>query len=312
MSPAMALKKIPRVLSPFDRALRATLLGVIANATLAVAKGVAGVVGNSYALIADAVESTLDIVSSAVVWGGLKIASIPPDKDHPYGHGKAEPLAAVVVAVTLLGVAASLAVGSAREIHYGSKAPAPFTLVVLVGVILLKEGLARFVLGVGKEVGSTAVNTDAWHHRSDALTSAAAFVGITIALIGGPGYESADDWAALLACAIIAYNGYRLIRPALAEIMDAAPDPNVERQVRLTAAAVEGVVNLEQCVVRKMGLEYFVDLHVEVDRNMSVFDGHEIAHRVKDAIRHALPRVRDVLIHIEPARPGSISSVVID
>lgn len=308
----MAIPEKPRTQALVAKALRATLVGIIANAALALTKGVAGVVGNSYALIADAVESTLDIVSSAVVWGGLKIAAVPPDESHPYGHGKAEPLAAVVVSVVLMGVALALAVGSIREIIYGSETPEPFTLVVLVGVVFAKETLARFVLRVGRNVGSTAVETDAWHHRSDALTSAAAFIGISIALLGGPGYETADDWAALVACGVIGYNGYRLIRPALAEIMDAAPDPEVERAVRDTAAGVAGVVALDQCWVRKMGFEYFVDLHVEVDRDISVFDGHEIAHRVKDAVRHAHPRVRDVLIHIEPAGQRADRSIVMD
>ncbi len=300
MSTQPTLPMQPR--SVAARAMRTTALGVAVNASLAVTKGIAGVVGNSYALIADAVESTLDIVSSAVVLGGLHIASAPPDKDHPYGHGKAEPLAAIVVSLTLLGVAAALAVESIAEILKPHHAPAPFTLFVLVGVILVKETLARFVLDVGNQVGSTAVRTDAWHHRSDALTSAAAFIGISIALVGGEGYEAADDYAALFACAIIAFNGVRLLRPAVAEVMDAAPDPEIERHVREVASLVGGVESLDQCSVRKMGLDYFVDLHVEVDRDMSVFDGHEIAHKVKDAVKDANPQVRDVLIHIEPAR----------
>jgi cation diffusion facilitator family transporter len=295
-----------------SRALKTTIIGVAVNAALAVGKGLAGVLGHSYALLADAVESTLDIVSSAVVWGGLRIASVPPDENHPYGHGKAEPLAAIVVSITLLGVAISLAVGSIREIvSPHNDAPAPFTLLVLVLVIVIKETLARFVLGVGTEVESTAVKTDAWHHRSDALTSTAAFIGISIAVLGGKGFEDADDWAALFACLIIAFNGYRLLRPALAEVMDAAPNPDVENRVRETASKVEGVVAIEQCVVRKMGLEYFVDLHVEVNPNISVYAGHGIAHRVKDTVRTAHPRVRDVLIHIEPARTDPDVSPVI-
>ncbi|MDX9974452.1 MAG: cation diffusion facilitator family transporter [FCB group bacterium] len=294
-----------------SRALKTTIIGVVVNAMLAVAKGVAGVLGHSYALLADAVESTLDIVSSAVVWGGLRIAQVPPDEGHPYGHGKAEPLAAIVVSITLLGVAISLAVGSIREIlSPENRAPETFTLLVLVAVVIIKETLARFVLGVGTEVESTAVKTDAWHHRSDALTSAAAFVGIGVAVLGGEGFEDADDWAALFACLIIAYNGYRLLRPALAEVMDAAPDTGVERAIRETAERVEGVVTIEQCVVRKMGLEYFVDLHVEVDPNATVYVGHAIAHRVKDTVRAAHPRVRDVMIHIEPAGTADDRSVL--
>jgi cation diffusion facilitator family transporter len=309
----MSSNNNPQTSTLTSRALRTTVIGVTVNAMLAVGKAVAGILGHSYALLADAAESTLDIVSSAVVWGGLRIASVPPDKDHPYGHGKAEPLAAIVVSVTLLAVALSLAIGSVREIlSETNEAPASFTLLVLVLVIVVKETLARFVLNVGNEVRSTAVRTDAWHHRSDALTSAAAFVGIGVAVLGGEGFEDADDWAALFACGIIAFNGYRLLRPALSEVMDAAPDPEIELEVRDTASRVSGVVALEQCVVRKMGLEYFVDLHVEVDRNITVFAGHEIAHRVKDAVRAAHPHVRDVLIHIEPAGSRPEHSVILE
>lgn len=275
-------------------------MGLTINALLAAIKLAAGVIGHSYALVADAIESTADVFSSLVVWGGLRIASEPRDQTHPYGHGKAEPLAAMVVALFLLGAAVFIAVRSFQEIrspHYG---PEPFTLPVLVGVVITKELLFRYVVTVGEDIQSTAVKTDAWHHRSDALTSAAAFVGISIALIGGPGYESADDWAALLASAVIAYNGYRLFMPALHEVMDAAPQSEVELEIRHTAAQVPGVKALEKCFVRKMGFEYYVDIHVEVDANLTVREGHEIAHQVKEAIRSAHTRVVDVLVHIEP------------
>ena len=197
-------------------------------------------------------------------------------------------------------MAIGLAIESVREIRVPHHSPKPFTLVVLALVVLVKETLFRVVFSVGKELRSTAAKTDAWHHRSDALTSAAAFLGITVALIGGKGYEMADDWAALFACIIIAYNGYRLIRPALAEVMDAAPPNDIEEEVRRVAETVSGVMGLDICTVRKMGLDYFVDLHVEVDGDMSVRQGHDVAHRVKDSIRDSNPRVRDVLIHIEP------------
>lgn len=285
---------------PRLKVVRSTLVGVVANILLAVTKGLAGVLGNSYALIADAVESTMDIVGSLIVWSGIRIAMTPPDHDHPYGHGKAEPLAAIVVAVGLIAVAIGIAIECIREIVTPHHAPAPFTLIVLAAVVITKETLFRYVISVGEEAGSTAVKTDAWHHRSDSLTSAAAFIGISVALIGGKGYEMADDWAALFACVIIAFNGYRLILPALAEVMDAAPPPEIELEVRRVAGQVEGVVNLDVCWVRKMGFDLFVDLHVGVDADMSVREGHAVAHRVKDAIRLANRRVRDVLIHIEP------------
>ena len=254
--------------------IRSTIVGVIINVAFGMIKGIAGVVGNSYALIADAVESFLDIFSSVVVLGGLKIATIPPDENHPYGHGKAEPLAAMVVAFVLMATAVSLMVGSIGEISTGShRAPEVFTLYVLIIVISVKEILFRLIFKVGKETDSTAVQADAWHHRSDALTSLAAFIGISIAIVGGKGYESADDWAALFAAGIIFFNAYRLLRPALDEIMDATPSVGLESSVRKTAMTVKGVIGLDKCYVRKMGLAYYVDLHVVVDVEAGPYEG---------------------------------------
>jgi cation diffusion facilitator family transporter len=268
---------------------------------LAAVKAIAGIAGNSYALIADAIESTSDIASSLIVLGGIKIASKPADETHPYGHGKAEPISAAIVAIALLTAAVGIAIESVREIAIPHHAPAPFTLAVLVGVVVLKETLFRYVFRAGQETHSTAIKTDAWHHRSDAITSMAAFIGILVALIGGKGYESADDYAALFASCIIAFNGYRMFLPAFHEIMDAAPPAEIERGVRESALAVHGVSSLDKCFVRKMGLEYYVDLHVMVAGEMSVREGHRIAHEVKDSIRAWNPKVSDVLIHIEPA-----------
>ncbi|MBI4558988.1 MAG: cation transporter [Candidatus Hydrogenedentes bacterium] len=291
----------PHTLDAAGRAIRLTVVGVLINVLLAAIKGIAGVLGNSYALIADAMESTMDVMKSLIVWGGLRIAATPPDEDHPYGHGKAEPMAAVVVAAGLIAGAIGLAIQSAREILTPHHLPAAFTLFVLVGVVATKETLFRVFSRLSRKLGSTALKTSAWDQRSDAITSVAAFVGIGVALIGGEGYEAADDWAALFACAVIAYNGYRLLLPAMNEIMDMAPDPAVEGLVREVASSVKGVTGLDACYVRKMGLDYYVDLHVEVRGEIPVRDGHEVAHRVKDAVRQANPRIRDVLIHIEPA-----------
>ena len=280
--------------------MRSTIIGIAVNAVLAVTKGVAGFLGNSYALIADAIESTSDILSSLIVWTGLNIASKPADEDHPYGHGKAEPLAATIVALMLFGAALAIIVQSIKELRVPHHAPASFTLLVLVVVVLTKEILFRFVIDVGEATQSTAVKTDAWHHRSDAITSAAAFIGISIALIGGKGYESADDWAALLASAIIIFNAFRLIRPAIGELMDEAPNPSVEEKIRKTAGSVRGVMALDKCYVRKVGFDYYADLHVVIDGNISVKKGHEISHNVKNALCDSDPRISNVLIHIEP------------
>lgn len=286
---------------PAYAGLRSTFIGILANTLLAAIKGIAGVLGNSYALIADAIESTTDIASSFIVWGGLKISALPPDNDHPYGHGKAEPLAAVVVSLTLIAAAIGIAIQSVREIATPHHAPAPFTLAVLVLVVITKETLFRFVFKVGQGVNSIAVKSDAWHHRSDAITSAAAFIGISIALVGGAGYESADDYAALFASCIIVFNAYRILRPAIGEIMDAAPSPELESAIRAVAQHVPGVMALEKCFIRKMGFAYYVDLHVTVDGTLSVRDGHDIARGVKLTIRTSYPNVAEVLVHIEPS-----------
>ena len=281
---------------------RVALLGLVINVVLASAKIVAGVVGHAYVLIADGIESALDVGGSIVIWGGLTVAARPPDRTHPYGHGKAEPIAAIVVALGVLAAALAIAIQSVREILLPHHGPAPWTLVVLIVAVIIKEVLFRYVIRFGRKVESTAVKTDAWHHRIDALTSTAAFIGISVALIGGKAWQSADDWAALVACVLIGWNGYRLARPAFFEIMDTAPRGKFIRSIRDTAKSVPGVVEVEKCRARKMGLDFYVDLHVGVDGNMSVHEGHEIAHRVKRAIQQSDSHVADVLVHIEPAK----------
>lgn len=290
---------------PLPRSVAAGLhisgLGVGINLLLAATKIVAGVVGNSYALIADGIESTADIFSSFIVWSGLRIAVKPADANHPYGHGKAESIAALVVAFMLLGAAVLIAVQSIREIMTPHHAPAWFTLVVLLGVIAVKETLYRFAFRIGNNLESSSLKGDAWHHRSDALTSAAAFVGISIALLGGPGFESADDWAALAACSVISWNGLNLLRAALDEVMDASVAPALIASIKSIAAQVEGVAGVEKCRIRKSGLYLSMDIHVMVDGHLSVHEGHAIGHQVKDRLLASQHRIGDVTVHIEPA-----------
>src|SRR5438876_2450328 len=280
---------------------RIALFGLAINVLLAAAKLLAGLLGHAYVLIADGIESALDVGGSIVIWGGLTVAARPPDATHPYGHGKAEPIAAVVVAVGVLTAGLGLAIQSVREIFLPHHAPAPYTLAVLIVAVILKEILYRYVIRFGREMESTAVKTDAWHHRIDAMTSIAAFIGISVALIGGEAWQSADDWAALFACALIGANGYGLLRPALFEIMDTAPRGKIVRSIRRAARSVPGVIEVEKCRARKMGLDFYVDLHVGVDGSISVHEGHEIAHQVKRAIQQSDSRIADVLVHIEPA-----------
>ena len=283
-----------------QRSVRAAAMGLFTNGVLACVKLAAGVLGNSYALIADAIESFADIISSIIVWRGVVIAARPADADHPYGHGRAETLAAAAVSLMLIGAAGLILVQASREVLTPHHAPKAFTLYVLIGVVLIKETLYRFVKRVGTEIESSVMTADAWHHRSDALTSAAAAIGITIALIGGEGYRAADGIAAIFASFVIGWNGYRLLQPAVAELMDQAPDASLLDQARAAAMTVVGVKDVEQCRARKMGYGYLLDMHVEVDGQLSVLAAHKLAHQVKAAIRAQLPRVNDVTIHIEP------------
>jgi len=283
------------------RSLRVTLIGLVINALLTTAKFTAGILGHSHALIADAVESLADIFSSIIVWRALVIAAEPEDEDHPYGHGKAEPLAAATVSTMLVAAGAWIAVHAFRAIAHPHPAPAPFTLIVLIGVICIKEGLFRFVLREAISVESSAVHTDAWHHRSDVITSFAAAIGISVALLGGKGYEAADEFAAIVAAAIIVWNAWRLLRPAVNELMDRSPSRELTERIRQIAESVSGVEQVEKCFVRKMGYHFYADMHVEVNPQMTVQQSHDIAHEVKDNIRSKIPRVRDVLVHIEPS-----------
>jgi cation diffusion facilitator family transporter len=301
----MSIPKHEFPLDRYDRGMRASVLGLVINLILALGKMVAGIIGHSHALIADATESLGDVFGSLIVWRGLKIAARPPDSEHPYGHGKAEPLAAGLVAVLLLMAGVGIAIQSIHEIRSPNEGPAAFTLVVLVVVIAIKEGLFQRLNRVGRKIGSAAVHTDAWHHRADAITSAAAAAGIAVAIIGGKGYEVADDWAALFASGVILFTGFRLLWPATEELMDKSPEPGLVQRVAEVAEDRPGVHRVEKLLMRKMGLYYIADMHLEVSPTMTVFEGHEIAHGVKEAVRSALPQIVELTIHIEPARPGT-------
>jgi cation diffusion facilitator family transporter len=281
--------------------IRASLAAVLISMVLGVVKIIAGIFGHSYALIADGVESMLDVASGLVVAGSLKLAAQPPDEKYPFGYGKVEPTAALVIATGLLAAAIVISIQSIREIVTPHRAPAPFTLVVLVLVVITKELLFRLLSRTGETIASKALETDAWHHRSDSLTSLAAFIGISIAIWGGDGYEPADDWAALFAAAIIAYNGGQLLRNAWREMMDAALPEHIVDDIREIARHVDGVAGIDMCRVRKSGLGLWVDIHVEVHGDMTVREGHHISHMVKDALLASKHHVMDAVVHVEPA-----------
>lgn len=284
-----------------QRAIKTSYFSIVGNTVLAVIKWLAGYFGNSYAMIADAIESTADIFSSLLVLFGLKYSSRPADKEHPYGHGRAEPLVTFLVVVFLITCAIIIAYESIRNIGTPHEPPHPYTLVVLGAIIIWKEISYRLVIKRSIETRSSSLKADAWHHRSDAITSIAAFIGIAIALIFGKGYESADDWAALFASGFILYNSYLIFRPALGEIMDEDLYQDLAAEIRKVAKNVKGIIGTEKCHIRKTGMKYHVDLHATVNANISVKEGHAIAHNLKDRLKMEIPELADVLIHIEPS-----------
>lgn len=281
-------------------AIRTSYFSIIGNFILAIIKWVAGYFGNSYALIADAIESTTDILASILVLIGLKVSIRPADENHPYGHGRIEPLVTFIVVGFLIISATIIAYESIDNIRTPHELPEKWTLLVLVGIIIWKEASYQYVVRKSDETKSTSLKADAWHHRSDAITSVTAFIGISIALIFGEGYETADDWAALFAAAFILYNSYRIFRPALGEIMDENLNEDIIIEVRNIAQKVVGVIDTEKCYARKTGLKYFVDLHIIVDSEISVKKGHDIAHELKDKLKEEIPEIANVLIHVEP------------
>ncbi|MBP1677331.1 MAG: cobalt-zinc-cadmium resistance protein [Bacteroidetes bacterium] len=281
-------------------AVKTTYFSIAGNVALATIKGLAGFFGNSYALIADAIESTADIFSSTLVLFGLKYANRPADKNHPYGHGRIEPLITFIVVGFLITSATIIAYESIQNIGTSHELPEYWTLFVLGTIIIWKEISFQIVFKKSKETKSSSLKADAWHHRSDAITSVGAFIGISIALIFGKGYETADDWAALFASGFILYNSYKIFRPALGEIMDEYTYDDLVQEIRTISVAVDGVLDTEKCLVRKAGLKYHVDLHAKVNSNLTVKQGHDIAHKLKSELMFKLPELASVLIHIEP------------
>ncbi|MBS1653005.1 MAG: cation transporter [Bacteroidetes bacterium] len=281
-------------------AIKTTYFSIISNALLALVKWIFGYFGNSYALIADAIESTTDIFSSLLILIGFKYTSRPADKNHPYGHGRLEPLITFIVVAFLVTSATVIAYESIVNIKAPHELPKSYTLFILAPLIIWKEVSFQLVMRKAKQTNSSSLKADAWHHRSDAITSVAAFIGISIALFFGKGYESADDWAALFSSIFILYNSYKIFRPALGEIMDENLYDDLIDDIRKVAVTVNGVIGTEKCFVRKSGFYYHVDLHAMVSASITVKQGHEIAHNLKNTLRKNIPQLGHVLIHVEP------------
>lgn len=281
---------------------RIAAVGMAASAALAVIKLVSGIVGHSFALVADAVESLVDVIGSAMVWSAMRYGDRPADAEHPFGHGKAEALAGLAVALLVIGAGVGIAIESVRQIVTPHTSPRPFTLGVLVAVIVVKELLARAADRAARSAGgSSAGSADAWHHRSDAITSAFAFVGITVALAGGSDWARADDAAALLASGVIVVNGVRIARGPWDEILD-RHCPGIAEEATRIALLDSDVRAVERCEARRSGRGYRIVMHVEVDGAMSVEASHRVTGRVKQSVRSERGEIDTVLIHIEPYR----------
>ena len=282
------------------RARHTILLSLLGNLVLVFVKLITGLVGNSFALVADAIESLGDVFSSFIIYLGLRVSDKPADEDHPFGHGKVEPIISFLVVLFLIVSAGFIAYQAINNIQSPQKMPSPYTLLVLSGIIIYKEILYRFVSKKSKQTASTSLKADAWHHRSDAITSLAAFIGIGLALMLGEGYEHIDDWAALVASVIIVINAYFVFRPALGELLDEQNHDELIDEVRSLSEQVNGVIDTEKCFIRKFGMRYVVDIHVRVSANLTVDEGHTIGHNVQDIVRNNFPQIEYVFTHVEP------------
>ena len=289
-----------KIYSNGKRARHTILLSLIGNVVLVFIKLITGLVGNSFAIIADAIESAGDVFSSFIVYLGLRVSDKPSDEDHPFGHGKVEPIISFLVVLFLIISAGFIAFQAVRNMQSPQKMPSPYTLIVLAGVILYKEFLYQFVNKKSRQTKSTSLKADAWHHRSDAITSLAAFIGIGLALLLGEGYEHIDDWAALVASAIIIVNAYFVFRPALGELLDEQNHDVLIDEVRTVSEQVDGVIDTEKCFIRKFGMRYVVDIHVRVSADLTVIEGHTIGHCVQDAVQKSFPQIEHVFTHVEP------------
>lgn len=281
-------------------AIRAARLSFVLNIVVATTKIGVGWIGNSFAMIADGIESLADIFSSIITWFGLRYANKPPDHNHPYGHGRAEPLITFLIVGILIGSAIFIALQAITNLQSPQTSPKSFVLIVLSIIITIKEIFFRILMRKSKETSSSLLASEAWHHRSDALTSLATLIGVAIAVIFGSRFASADSWAALVAAGIIIYNAYRIFRPALSEIMDENTYHDLIDRIKGYAPEVPGILGTEKCLIRKTGMQYHVDLHAIVSSEITVRQGHDLAHQLKDHLMEKIPEIAEVLIHIEP------------
>ncbi len=286
--------------SLYREASWAALLGLIINLGLGAAKLVGGLVGGSFALLSDAVNSLGDSLASIVVVVALRVAQKPPDAEHPYGHTRAEAVAASSVALLIILSAIYVGWQAIRQIGVARDLPATWTLWIAGSNVVIKEALSQYKVRVGRRTGSSAIIANAWDHRSDALCALAVLISLAIVRLGGPDYVWVDQAAALIVVAAILWTGISLYRSSASELMDLQADDQLVSKIRKTAEQVTGVIAVEKLRVRKTGLEYLVDIHIEGDAKLTVDAGHQVSHLVKDRLLDDFATLRDVLVHLEP------------
>jgi len=286
--------------SVYQEATRAAALGLFANLVLGIVKLVGGLTGQSFALVSDAVNSLGDAVTSLAVLFALRVAQQPPDDEHPYGHTRAEAIAGSNIALLVIVSALLVGWGAVQRITVPHELPPVWTLWIAAGNVLIKEWLYRYKRAVGRRTKSSALMANAWDHRSDAFCSLAVLIGLGIVRWGGPGWIGADEVAALVVVVVIVWSGAKLFRSSSSELLDSQADEQFVREIRQAAESVPEVRAVETLWVRKSGLEYFADIHIEVDAQLTVADGHRIGHAVKDRLVAQFTNLRDVLVHLEP------------
>lgn len=293
----------PAVADLYRDATRAAWIGLIINLSLGAVKLVGGIIGQSFALMTDAVNSLADSFATIVVLVALRVAQRPANATFPYGHSRAEGIAASNVALIIALTALMVGWEAIHRLTQEHDVPPVWTLWIAGSNIIIKEVLYRYKTRVGRRTGSAAIIANAWDHRADALCAMAVLIGLMVVRWGGPNYLWADEVAALIVVAAILWSSVELFRRSASELMDAQADQGFVDQIRRTANDVPKVCGVEKLWVRKSGLEYFVDIHLEVAPDLTVAAGHDIGHAAKSRLLSTFPAIRDVTVHLEPYEP---------
>jgi cation diffusion facilitator family transporter len=280
---------------------RVAVAGMLASGTLAAIKIVAGLAGNSTAVVADGLESASDVIASGFVALGLTIAAKPADSNHPYGHGRVEILTGLLIGLVLAATGSVICFNSLLHMGHPRAPMAQYVIWPLIGSGLVKSALAGTKFHYGRRLKSAALTADAWNDLMDVVSAATALVAVIFSLSDPQRFLNADRWGGFLVGLIVIATGVRVVRDTAMQLMDTMPDEDMVRQIRAEALAVPGVFGVEKCFARKTGMQYHVDLHLEVNPEMTVRQSHALAHDVQMHIRERLDWVAGVLVHVEPA-----------